>query len=277
MKFRLFLVALTLISVAPTKILSQSAQVPPDLDKLIYLDSSFVETKEENLVYIRVVEGYYSERPNYVFKDYYKSENLKMVGFSPNKNKLEEQGQFIYYYENGNKQSTVYYSNGKKKGKEFNWYENGNPKSELEYSTDNQEKINTKVISYWNEKREQKVIAGNGEYKTQDDTFEEYGPIKNGLYDQTWKGRKLNDKFTFIENYKEGQLISGTSKDTINNKEFHYKKFETSASPKGGLDNFYGYLQRAIDLPLNSQNTSGKIYINFTVNEEGSLVDPKIL
>jgi antitoxin component YwqK of YwqJK toxin-antitoxin module len=97
-----------------TKLFSQT---PVAIDKVTYLDSSWVETNAENSKYTRVVENYYSDQKLYVFKDYFKSKKIRMIGSSSDREVLRQEGQFIYYYENGNKKSTVTYSNKKKKAK----------------------------------------------------------------------------------------------------------------------------------------------------------------
>ena len=99
-----------------TKLFSQTAT---PASKITYLDSSWVESTEDNYKYIRIVEEYFSDKKAYVLKEYYKSKALKMIGTTTDKDVIKREGQFVYYYENGNKKSTVNYQNNKKTGKEF--------------------------------------------------------------------------------------------------------------------------------------------------------------
>lgn len=84
-----------------TKLFSQTAKTP--VGKITYLDSSWVESTENNYKYIRIVEDYFSDKKTYVLKEYYKSKALKMIGTSSDKDIIKREGQFVYYYENGNK------------------------------------------------------------------------------------------------------------------------------------------------------------------------------
>lgn len=257
-----------------TKLFSQTHIA---IDKITYLDSSWVETNAENSKYTRVVENYYSDQKSYVFKDYFKSKKIRMIGISLDRDILRQEGQFIYYYENGNKKSTVTYSNKKKSGKEFNWYENGSLKSEVEYFENKKGEIESKINNYWNPQKEQKVTDGNGDYEAITDYSEESGKIKNGFPDGIWKGKTLKNKTTFTENYENGKLISGVSIDSLNI-EYPYTTVGQPPSPKKGIKSFYSYVGKSLYIPREARNkVSGKIYLTFIVDKDGSLIEPKIL
>lgn len=256
------------------KLFSQTA-VPAG--RIIYLDSSWVESTEDNYKYIRIIEDYYSDKKAYILKEYYKSKALKMIGTSSDKDVIKREGQFVYYYENGNKKSTVNYLDNKKTGKEFNWYENGNIKSELEYYTDNNKETNYKLNNYWNDQKEQKIISGNGDLEYKDDYIEETGRVKNGLRDGIWKGKYLKSKYTFTENHENGKLVSGISIDSLNI-EHPYTIAEQRPAPIKGIKSFYSYVAKSIYIPVDARNkVTGKIYMTFVVDKDGTLIDPKIL
>ncbi len=245
--------------------------------KIIYLDSINIESTKENCRYIRIIEGYYSERKSYVYKDYYKSEKIKSVGTSIDKDFIKPEGQFISYYENGNKKSIVTFSHWKKVGKEFNWYENGNIKSEIEYLENKKEDFVYKFNNYWSPEKEQLIKDGNGEYVVIEKDYEERGSIKDGFEEGEFKGKDLRNKSTFIENYKKGKLISGVTTDSLNIKH-SYTQVEQPPGPKRGFHSFHGYVERTMDIPPQIRDkVHGKIYITFTVDEEGNLVDPKVV
>jgi antitoxin component YwqK of YwqJK toxin-antitoxin module len=155
-----------LLLVIPTVLFSQT---PVPASKIIYLDSLRRETLDDNYKYIRVIKDYYSKKNSYVVNDFYKSGTLQMAGTSANKDYLQKEGQFVYYFENGKKKSTTNYLKTKPTGKEYNWYENGKLKSEIEYLKDDKElSINYKINQFWNQDGEQKIIDGNGDYKNSD-------------------------------------------------------------------------------------------------------------
>ena len=61
---------LLLIIVISTKSFSQNAVVT---NKLIYLDSMWTQSNEDNYKYTRLIEDYYADKESYVYKDFYKS------------------------------------------------------------------------------------------------------------------------------------------------------------------------------------------------------------
>lgn len=260
-----------LFCIVSTKLFSQNTATS---DKVIYLDSTSIETTDEDYKYIRVIKEYYSSnKKTYTVKDYYKSQKLQMIGTSSDKDILKEEGPFVYYYENGNKKLAVSYSNSKKTGKEFNWYEDGNPKSELEYFEKKGEVV-FKVNSFWNPEKEQTVINGNGHLKEVNEEVEQSGKIKDGFPDGIWKGKGIETQYTFTENYENGKLISGISIDSLNIGH-HYKIIFQKAEPKSGMQSFYRSISESLYLPENK--TFGSLYIYFIINKEGNLIELRVL
>lgn len=274
MKFKICFTLLLFVSLL-TKSFSQTGT---PASKIIYLDSTWAESTVDNYKYIRIIEEYYSDKDLYSFKDYYKSNVLKTIGFTTDKDILKRQGQLVNYCENGNRKSTVNYLGNKKTGREFNWYENGNLKAELEYiPTKDESDLNFKVNNYWTEEKEQKVISGNGDLYYKDEYAEESGIVKNGLPYGIWKGKDLKGKYTFTENYENGKLVSGISVDSLD-VEHSYNAIKKSPVPKKGIKSFYSYVSKSINIPVEARNkVYGKIYLTFIVDRDGSLVEPKIL
>ncbi|WP_337968333.1 energy transducer TonB [uncultured Flavobacterium sp.] len=258
-----------------TKLFSQT---PTAVSKLVYLDSMWAETTEEKHQYTRLILEYYSEKKIYIFKDFYKSKALKMISSSSDKDVIRKEGQTIYYYESGNKESSVFYSNGKKIGKEYNWYDNGNLKSELEYFENKDKKEDYKINNYWNLQKERKVADGNGDYEDVDENgYEEGGKIKDGVPDGIWKGKSLKQKYTFVENYKNGKLISGITTDSLNI-EHPYDIVYQPPTPKKGIDSFYKFVGQNLHIPQEARGKiAGKIHLSFIVDKNGKLVEPTIL
>ena len=260
----------------PTVLFSQT---PVPASKIIYLDSLWKETSADDYKYIRVIKDYYSEKNSYDFSDFYKSGTLQMAGTSANKDYLQKEGQFVYYYENGKKKSTTTYVETKPTGKEYNWYENGNLKSEIEYLKDAKElSVNHKINQYWNQDGEKKIIDGNGDYKNSDKLGFEEGLIKNGLRDGQWKGSINNLKITFIEIYKNGKFISGNSIDA-NKTEYSYTLPEEKPQPEKGIQHFYKHIGNNLNIPKEAllKRISGKIYLTFVIDTDGKIIETKII
>jgi antitoxin component YwqK of YwqJK toxin-antitoxin module len=251
-------------------------QKPVAANKLIYLDSMWVPCSEDNYKYTRLIEEYYSDKKTYVYKDFYKSGKLKFISTTLDKDIIINDGQALSYYENGNKKYIVNYINKRKSGREFNWYENGNLKSEIDYFESKKGQIESKIINFWNPEKERIVIDGNGNYSDKSESNEEAGILKNGEQEGLWTGKDFKRKSSFTEIYDNGKLISGVTTDSLNTK-YSYSIKHLHPSPKNGIESFYSYIGKSMRIPVEARKVSGKIYMTFIVDEEGNLVDPKVL
>ncbi len=116
-----------------------------DNDKLIYLDSTYQETKSHDFIYFRIIKDYKLEKDSYDILEYYKSGVMKMEGKSKTKDGFSKEGAFIYYYDNGNKKAVTNYVKSRPNGKNLEWYENGDKKSDRDFYEDKKNiKINAK-------------------------------------------------------------------------------------------------------------------------------------
>lgn len=248
-------------------------------DGKIFLDSTWNETTEANHKYYRIIKDYYSDTESYKIYDYFKSGVLQMAGASKFKDRLQKEGQFVYYYENGNKESMENYINGSQTGKQYNWYQNGQKKSETEYLINNNTKSPTyKIIQFWDINGNQKIIDGNGDYETKTDNFYETGKIVNGLKHGIWEGVVNSEKYTYTENYVEGNLISGTSTD-YNNIKYNYTSITTMPGPKKGIKHFYNFISNNFIQPKEAKlhNVSGTVYLTFLIEKDGRASDIKVV
>lgn len=262
-----------LFLLVPKLCISQTSSI----DRKIYLDSTCNETKSDNYKYYRIIKDYYSDKDLYEIKDYYKSGILQMEGTSKTKDDLTEVGEFIFYYENGNKKAVKNYKKSRLNGKCSEWYENGNKKLEGECIEDEKTFFgDLKVFQFWNSKNVQTVIDGNGDYEEIRETFYASGKVKEGFKDGVWEGSDKKIGYTFKENYENQKLISGVSIDS--NKVSHdYKVLEKRPEPKNGYEHFYKYIGKKMNIPNNPKNISGKVILKFIVDKEGKIIEPKII
>ncbi len=244
-------------------------------DDIIYLDSIKNKTTKEKHRYYRIVKKLI-DNELYEVKDYYQSGALQMDGSSLSKDHLVKVGNYIYYHENGNKKRTEYY-NKKLVGKCEEWYENGTKNLEEE-DLDSDEIIkNYKINQYWDSNGQHTVVDGNGFYDSRKNKSFENGYIKNGFKDGLWKGESNNSgSLKYQETYKKGKLITGLSIDS-NNIEYKYEVLEIKPEPKKGIRHFYEYLGQTIKIPKGYENIKGKILIQFAIDEEGKVTEPKII
>ena len=245
-------------------------------DKTIYLDSLWEETANSDFKYIRIIKDYYLDREIYNILDYYKSGIIKRTGISETKDRLIKTGEFISYYENGNRKSIVNYRKNKDFGNCFEFYEDGNKKLDAEY-IEGKEKNTTelKIIQFWNSKNIQTVIDGNGDYEEIREEFFAKGKIKNGFKEGSWEGYDKKIGYTFNENFKDQKLISGVSIDS-NKVEHLYTVLEIRPTPDKGINDFYKHIGKTFRVP-NIRGLKGIVYVKFIIETNGTAQEIKVL
>jgi TonB family protein len=263
-----------LLLLVPIFLFSQNAT-----DKVVYFDSIWKETTKENHKFYRIIKDYYADKEFYKVFDYYKSGVLQMQGTSKTNNGNSREGEFIYYYENGNKKISENYSKSRISGKFFEWYENGNPKLEGEH-IESEKGLNSdiKIYQYWNSKNKHLVIDGNGDFEENEEDRIVRGKVKNGVKDGIWTGVNNKYKYKYTDVYKKGEFINGKSTDS-SGVEREYNVLELRAVPKRGIQDFYNYVGKSFTkTPEAIQNKiTGKLIISFIIDKEGKIVEPKIL
>ena len=262
-----FLFAILLISCT---VFSQTS-----FDKTIYLDSLYNETSEGNHKFYRVIKDYYLHTPSYKIFDYYKSGILQMEGISLAKDNILKEGLFIYYYENGNKESVKRFKKSVLNGKFTTYYESGNRKSEGEYLEDNRGETIMKILKFWNLQNVQTVINGNGEYDENTGTEINKGKIKAGYKDGTWTGTNKIFKFTYTEKYENGKFLSGISNDA-QKAEHIYNVVELKPEPKKGIGHFYKYIGKNFEIPADI-GKGGQVIVGFLIDKDGKIVEPLVI
>lgn len=246
-------------------------------DKTIFLDSLWNETTEGNHKYYRIIKDYNLEKEDYKVYNYYKSGALQMEGRYSEKELITWNGSFVWYYENGNKSSKVTYANSKKIGRSDEWHKNGVKKSEGEYIFNEKTKQNNFLfINFWNSNNKQLVINGNGYLEDDAEDINVKGSVKNGLRDEVWIGFDKNLKNNYTENYSNGILVSGMSKDLKNNT-YEYVIINKMPEPKKGMQDFYEFISKKIKLPKSDKDIKGKIILSFIVEKDGEISDIKVI
>lgn len=262
-------------------------------DKKIYLDSTFNEiirinnnnyvirrdsrSTNPNDPFYRIIRNYKLIQKTYKINDYYKSGVLQSEGMSSNKDVLCREGEFVDYYENGNKKSSAYFVHGVQKGKYSEWYENGNKKIEKTHiETNKEDSAISKIDQFWDINQVQKVIDGNGNYEESNKESYSAGNIKDGVKSGIWKGWIRNPKNKYTEEYEKGKLISGKIVDE-NKTETTYTALEKRAQPKNGSQHFYKYLKENINVPRKFDYLVHETFIEYVIDEDGKIIEPKII
>lgn len=248
-------------------------------DKTIYFDSFWKESTKENCKFYRVIKDYNIEKDSYKIYDYYKSGVLQMEGTSKTKDGNSREGEYTFYYENGKKRMVENYVKSKVVGKFFEWRENGNKKLVGEYF-ESEKGLNSdlKMYEYWNSKNEHTIKKGNGVFEEDNDQATVTGKIKDGYKDGLWKGINKISKYQYSDLYKNGEFISGKSIDSTGT-EREYKYLELRPLPKKGINDFYNYIGKNFTKTneANQNKIAGKLIISFVIDQDGKIVEPKIL
>lgn len=240
--------------------------------------------------FIRIIEEPDSGEKQFNIKEYYLDGTKKLIGklssFEP---KLIYEGTFISFYKNGMKKSAINYKKDDRIGMAFYFFENGKVKRQLEYAEKdpNDKKIasnslETKFKLIYQVDSLGKVLVqdGNGRLidtaKSENDKFIEEGDYKDGFKDGVWTGKYLSGKSSYTETYAAGKFVSGVN--TVGDNTIEYKVLESAPQFKGGINEFYKYLSRAIKYPKEAYTNGigGSVLLNFVIEKDGQVADVKI-
>lgn len=246
------------------------------IDMVIYYDSLDNISDDINYKYLKVIKDYYTHKASYTVYEFYKSGATKMKGITNGQQSQSFIGSRLDYFENGKKQMFSNYLDGQLDGKQYEWYENGRLKFEKENSYDKlNNTLTTRVMQFWNKNNEHIVVDGNGEFEDDDENNYSKGKYLNGYKVGVWTGFDKKFNYTYTETYEDGKLISGESIDFENTK-YKYTVSYINPEPKRGLNDFYKYIAKNYQIP-EVEGLSGKIYITFVVDKDGSLINFKVL
>ncbi len=246
-------------------------------DKTTYLDSLMAETSEGNHKFIKVVKDFYVEKSNYKIYTYYKNNVLKEETTHDLKEFGRPNGEETTYFENGKKQKIVNFKNGFCVGKVTTWYDSGNLQSEGVCVEDNNDPRGHFIMNqFWSEDNKQMIIDGNGSILSKiNPKYIETGEYKDGYKNGIFEGKNLNNKIIFIENYKNGKFISGTTIADDDSK-IVYSEVDKRPNPKKGIKDFYKFIGKKFKSSDEAvkNKVNGKIVIKFVVDKEGDIVEP---
>lgn len=246
-------------------------------DKIVYLDSLYKTTTKGNHKYYRIIKDYYLNKEEYRFEEYYSSGKIQMEGNSSDRDNLLRKGDFIYYYENGNKKSSCSFLKGRPTGNKTEWYEDGNKRLLGEYvQLEDGYVSDFKTLQYWNSKNVQTVVDGNGDYEEIDEKLTGSGKVKNGWKDGIWIGKDTRLKYSYTESYENGKLTEGKSIDSLS-KEHRYTKVYVMAKPTKGLEHFYEYIGKKFKIPKSAYGVSGKIILEFVIKQNGKIENTRVI
>lgn len=233
--------------------------------------------------FIRIVWEPGSGSALYNVQEFYKNNNLKRLGKSASIDPPRMEGQCASYYPNGKRHVVASYKDDHPAGAYYEYFPNGKLFCVKEYALPKTESNfgDYKIMSVLDSSGNAMVTNGNGYYKGYDKDFKtviEEGGVKNGERDGQWKGKDLGLKLTFEETYQDGELSSGSYKDSSGNTAHYTQRFKEPEFP-GGVEKLYAFLGREIVYPVYARqhNIEGTVLLSFIVEKNGRIEKIKVL
>jgi len=175
----------------------------------IYYNDNWKEISDKNQAsYYR--KAFLDSNKVWTVHDYFMSNKIQMIGAFKSKKFKIKQGHFIYFYENGRKESEGDCVDNKDEGFWTNWYENGQKKSEGNYKND----LMQDKWTYWHENGQKKSEGlyvddqseGNWVFWFDSGEKQSEGMYLHDQKDSKWKYYYKKGQLETIEEFKEGQL-----------------------------------------------------------------------
>jgi len=218
-----------------------------------------------------------SGRILYPVIEVYRNGKHKLIGNTQSRSsKLVLEGSCLTFFPNGHRKSTLTYKNGNPVGNAVVYYPNGQLYASLIYDKDNK----SFLMACQDSTGKTLTEMGEGRWPKFDDDFKKViaeGPVSNGVEEGEWHGI-INDTATFVCTYHTGNFVSGTSYDQ-SGKAYSFTSLEIQPTYTGGIDAFYNFLSRTLHYPTyeREKNITGKVFVTFVVEREGSLTGVKAL
>jgi TonB family protein len=227
--------------------ISVKAQTNEKESKIFYFDKDWLPTQDSTQAkYYRKIE---SQGKEYLVRDFYSStRSLQMEAVcSQVTPDLIRDGLATFYYENGIIERTGVYRKNNRIGIHKSYYETNNPKSIIVYRE--QDEL---IAQYWNEQGTEILKDGTG--------FIIDREAEVPVHIQVMDSVRI---FSYIIEQQ----------DTV------YLSTLTPADYKGGMRAFYQSLSGKLSYPkvARRQKIEGKVFIQFTVKEDGRPYNAKVI
>ncbi len=225
----------------------------------MYFDQNWEQSTEQDANYYRIVSTDTTFRSfRFSVKDYYLSGQVQMTGTYKSIRPDNKDGQFIYYFDNGQQQRECFYRENTLTGTFKEWYRSGQQKNEQEYKNG----LLDGPYTTWREdgslKMEARYVKGekNGSFKT----YYENGQLtRNDLYQDD----KLVEGFCFT---REGEPTE-------------YFPYIVMPQFRDGSTGLRKFIIQELKYPpeAKKKGDEGYVIVVFTVDEKGNVKDPQIV
>lgn len=247
------------------------------------------ETKnvDEALYYRDLIISEGQNAPIQVIEKYVSTNKTKLVGLYNNMADKKFIGPKLQAYSNGKIKSKEKFSfDGALIDTAEYYHPNGKLRIAYQYLYDVKEEktavTDTLILIFRDSLGTPHLINGNGyveEYEEDNLLNSEPHTIEKGNYDNhkrtgQWVGTFMKGKYSFIEEYKDGEIITGISKDSLNNT-FSYDKnnFKKQPTYPGDIIALRKYVANNYQYPKEAvrNRINGTVRLSFQIDTEGKM------
>lgn len=254
-----------------------------------YYNPKNKETKnvDKALYYRDLIISEEQSTPIQVIEKYVSTDKTKLLGLYNNMAEKKFIGTKLQAYSNGKIKSKEKFSfDGTLIDTAEYYYPNGKIRIAYQYLYDVKEEkttvTDTLILIFRDSLGTPHLINGNGyveEYEEDNLSNSEPYTIEKGNYENhkrtgEWVGTFMKGRYSFIEEYKDGELITGISKDSLNNT-FSYDKnnFKKQPTYPGDIIALRKYVANNYQYPKEAvrNRVNGTIRLSFQIDTEGKM------
>jgi len=215
---------------------------------------------------------------------FYRNGNRKSIAYSTSKyfkNNTSFEGPYTTFFSNGKRASVDHYMHGMLYGNLIKYYPNGKI-----YSIEAHDTVKNELMLIECRDTTGKLLTVNGKgnwikYNPDFTKIVETGFVSDSLQNGEWYG-VTDNAFKYYAMYKHGQLLFSSKPDNSKTDVNSNGSAATEVQARfknGGYQGFVNYILRAIVYPKDViiDKTNAKIIIRFTVEEDGSIVDVRMI
>jgi TonB family protein len=224
---------------------------------------------DSNCHYMSVRKVFYNEVDS-IFEVFCTSNRLKAIWQVDDRG--VKNGDFVSFYENGNRESAGKYKDGNRIGLFIDWYKS--KKLRMQSTYEGAGTNEPRIMQYWDSLGNMLVRDGEGTCECILDDYEDglvqRGKVANGLKHETWKGYKGGVQ-VFDEVYKNGELLNGKSFDQSGEVYPYSKILELPTT--GDKMGFYEQVMKKIKYPsfAKRMGVEGKVFVQFIIEKDGTV------
>lgn len=251
-------------------------------DTKVYYDSEGKVTSSSQATFYRI-SNQFPIADRFHMTDFYMSGELAANGAYLTSSYTVKDGEFVYYYPNGQVKSKGLFKENLRLGEWKWWYPNGQEMKEaliIHTNSVPSEEIEL-TISSWDENGNQVVNRGKGELIQYNE--HQYvgdlrvvakGGILDGLKHGTWQGYDHEGNLLYKELYRDGILLRGKAYAESGSK-IRYNTLSKAPMPLGGVKNLRKHIVNSLQYPRNAryENITGQVLVQFVVGKDGSIHD----